>query len=457
VPQPRTILVSVDLPRPGEVVGSYLIEQQVGQGGMAVVYVARHRTLGKRVAIKMLLPHHAARLDLAARFQREGEAAGLLDHPHAAAVFDGGSDARGTPYLVLEYLDGEHLGTLLLRAGSLTVVETADLMLPVIAAIARAHELGIVHRDLKPENVFLAQRRGQIVPKVIDFGISKTSQADSLKLTLPESLLGTPHYMSPEQAQGANLADAQSDQFAIGVMLYECVTGQCPFDGSSLFAVLAAIVGGALTPASRLVHGLDSSFDAIVSRALSKDPDQRFPGVRALGAALLPLASPRIQLGYAHEFAAIEASDRSGFVASTSERPAAAERLSDHRVTVAAPYREADESADGGDGELPASLELLAIGSGRRPLGVASVLLGSSLVLAALASVALAGSDDSSSPPVCMASANKAVADGPGEGVAPPSDVVEQVLDAKGTAQEGSLVNAASATGETAAVCERAE
>ncbi|HEX5658289.1 MAG TPA: serine/threonine-protein kinase [Polyangiales bacterium] len=300
----QPVLVSIDLPRPGDELGSYVIERQLGQGGMAVVYEARHRAIGKRVALKMLLPHHAAHPELAQRFQREGEAAALLDHANAVAVLDGGADARGTPFLVMEYLEGEDLGNVLSREGRLGVERTVDLLLPMIAAIAAAHDLGIVHRDLKPENLFLARRHGQLVPKVLDFGISKTNEADSMKLTRSESLLGTPHYMSPEQAQGAGQADAQSDQFAIGVMLYECVTGKCPFEGNSLFAVLAAIVGGTLTPPSELVPGLDPVFEAIVTRTLNKEPEARFPDLRTLGSALLPLASPRVRLAYADELGA---------------------------------------------------------------------------------------------------------------------------------------------------------
>jgi serine/threonine-protein kinase len=305
-PSSQPVLVSVDLPRPGEPLGSYVIERQLGQGGMAVVYEAQHHVIGKRVAIKMLLPHHAAVPELAQRFSREGEAAARLDHPNAVAVLDGGHDARGTPFLVMEYLEGEDLGSVLARETRLSVERTVDLLLPMIAAIAAAHELGIVHRDLKPENLFLARRHGQLIPKVLDFGISKFNEAESLKLTRSEALLGTPHYMSPEQAQGAEQADARTDQFAIGVMLYECVTGQCPFEGNSLFAVLAAIVGGALRPPSELVPGLDRVFEAIVTRALNREPDARFPDLRALGAALLPLASARVRLSYADELGASE-------------------------------------------------------------------------------------------------------------------------------------------------------
>jgi serine/threonine protein kinase len=304
--------------------------------------------------------------------------------------------------------------------------------------------------------VFLAHRRGQRVPKVLDFGISKTSKADSLKLTRAETLLGTPHYMSPEQAQGANQADARSDQFALGVILYECVTGQCPFEGSSLFAVLAAIVGGTLTPPSRLVPALDPSFDAIVTRALSKEPDERYADVRALGAALLPLASPRVQLGYAHEFSACPVLEHSRLDAD-SERPSAPERLSDHRITVASAYREALESAEEMSSEPPASLELLTIGVSRRSLGVASVLLGSSLVLAAIASVALAGADDSSAkapPPTRTA---EPFVNGPSEVVVPPADVVEQRADAKSAVADHISVTAVSAHPEAAESGDAAE
>lgn len=384
--------------------GSYQIEQQLGQGGMAVVYEARHVVLGKRVAIKMLLPHHAARSDLVARFQREGEAAALLEHPHAAAVFDAGRDQRGMPYLVLEHLEGEHLAALLMRAGSMTVQETLDLLLPVIAAIALAHDLGIVHRDLKPENVFLARRRGRLVPKVLDFGISKTATGASLKLTRSESLLGTPHYMSPEQAQGADQADARSDQFALGVIMYECVTGQCPFEGSSLFAVLAAIVGGTLTPPSRLVRGLDPTFESIVMRALSKDPAERFPDLRGLALALLPLASLRVRLGYEREFLTAPETGPSTPSDAASEPPWDDDRLSESRLTVAAPRCDVDALVLEHGSEVPVSPELLTVGSGRRSMAIATVLIGSSLLLAALASVALALSDETSTQAVTTAS-----------------------------------------------------
>jgi len=289
------------LPGPGESVGGYTITGQVGQGGMAVVFEARHKELGKRVAVKMLLPHHAARSDIARRFIREGEAAAKLSHPHAVDVTDVGKDARGAPYLVMEFLEGEDLSSLLERVGKLSVEQTADILVPVISAIGAAHDLGIVHRDLKPQNIFLARRRQEVVPKVVDFGISKI-EAESMKLTNTEALLGTPYYMSPEQAQGGSGVDSRTDQFAIGVMLYECVTGKRPFDGGSLYAVLAQIIHGTPTPPSKLVALPDGPFESIVARALHKDPNKRYRDVRSFGAALIKLASFRTQLTYGADF-----------------------------------------------------------------------------------------------------------------------------------------------------------
>jgi len=289
------------LPGPGESVGGYTILRQVGQGGMAVVFEARHQSLGKRVAVKMLLPHHAAHADIARRFVREGEAAAKLNHPHAVDVTDVGKDARGAPYLVMEFLEGEDLASLLERNGKLSVEQTVDILVPVISAIGAAHDLGIVHRDLKPQNIFLARRRSELTPKVVDFGISKV-EAESMKLTGTQALLGTPYYMSPEQAQGASNVDARTDQFAIGVMAYECVTGKRPFDGGALYAVLAQIIHGTPTPPSQLVTLTDPTFDQVVTRVLEKQPDLRYRDVRSLGAALLPLASLRTQLSHCVEF-----------------------------------------------------------------------------------------------------------------------------------------------------------
>jgi len=283
------------LPLPGSLLGSYLITRQAGVGAMAVVYEARHQRLGKRVAIKMLLPHFASDPNIAQRFKREGEAAARLDHPQAVDVTDVGVDAWGTPFLVMEFLDGEDLAALLARSGRLSAEQTADILVPVLSAVHAAHELGIIHRDLKPANIFLARRERRILPKVVDFGISKMEQ-EALALTDAETLLGTPYYMSPEQARGAKLADARSDQYAVGAIAYECLTGQVPFQSETIYGLLAAIVNDEPPPPSSLVGDLEPELERIVMRALSKRPEDRYPDARALALALQAHASLRVQL-----------------------------------------------------------------------------------------------------------------------------------------------------------------
>src|SRR6478609_1424523 len=158
-------------PLVGTVLGRYLLTRLVGEGGMAAVYEATDRDLGRRVAIKTLHERRALSPDLRMRFLREGQTASKIRHPHVAAIYDVGRGSR--PYLVMEYLEGEDLARCLSRQGLLSVEQTADLLLPVVAAVAAAHDLGVVHRDLKPDNIFLSVEQGSIKPKVLDFGISK--------------------------------------------------------------------------------------------------------------------------------------------------------------------------------------------------------------------------------------------------------------------------------------------
>jgi len=297
------------LPLPGATLGAYVLEHRLGQGGMAAVFAGRHKALGKRVAIKMLLPHNAARADIARRFVREGEAAARLDHPHVVGVSDVGSDARGAPFLVMEYLEGQDLAALLKQKGRLDIAQIADLLVPVMSAVAAAHDAGIVHRDLKPQNIFLARERNEVVPKVLDFGISKLMEGDSLALTGTGTILGTPYYISPEQAQGARKIDARTDQFSLGVIMYECVTGRRPFEGKSLYSVIASIVSSEPAPPRELVIPLEPKFEAIVNRALQKQPGARYSDVRALGRELLPFASFRTRLSHESEFGLGEASE----------------------------------------------------------------------------------------------------------------------------------------------------
>jgi hypothetical protein len=264
---------------------------------MGSVYEAVHKDLKKRVAIKTLLPALAATPDARTRFLREGEAASRIQHPHVVNVTDVGAEGK-IIYLVMEYLEGEDVAKLIATQGALPVGQTADIMLPVAAAIHSAHEQGVVHRDLKPENIFLARSAvGGTSPKVLDFGISKvTSDRNTMVLTGTGATFGTTFYLPPEQLQGAKQADAKSDQYALGTILYECVTGERAFESDNLYAVLKNIAEGRYVPPRVRRPDLPSAMADIISRAMSLDPAARFQSVRHLGAALLPFASPNARM-----------------------------------------------------------------------------------------------------------------------------------------------------------------
>jgi serine/threonine-protein kinase len=259
---------------------------------MARVYEGRHSQLDNRVALKVLEPVLAAQPLAAARFLREAKAAAHIRHQNVVQVFDVGVQ-DGVPFIVMEFLDGPDLATLMAKEKVLPLANVVELFLPVISAVETAHEAGIIHRDLKPANLLLTQRAPRGVhPVVLDFGISKiVSDDDEGRLTRSESLLGTARYMAPELTKGARFATTSSDQYAIGVMLYECATGTQPFKGESHYETMHAVVTAPVTPPSRIVPSLPTDFDAIVLRAMSRDPAKRFPSARALGTALLSFAN----------------------------------------------------------------------------------------------------------------------------------------------------------------------
>jgi serine/threonine-protein kinase len=279
----------------GSSIGPYDLLREVGRGGTATVFEARHRELGKRVAVKVMHAHLAADAAASRRFLREGRAAATVRSPHVVDVFDVG-EHEGVPYLVMELLPGESLAAVLRERGRLPLGELADLMLPIAAAVHAAHEVGVVHRDLKPSNVVLAERAaGAVAPVILDFGISRLEGDPERDLTRSEALIGTVHYLSPEQTRGGRNASTRSDQYALGVMLYECATGARPFRGATHYALLHAIVSSKPAPPSTLDPALPAAFDAVVARAMHRDPNKRFASVRDLGAALVPWASPESQ------------------------------------------------------------------------------------------------------------------------------------------------------------------
>jgi serine/threonine-protein kinase len=289
-------------PLVGSVLGRYLLVRRLGEGGMGAVFEATDQELGRRVAIKVLHERFARSADVQRRFQREGQAASRVRHQNVADVYDVGRGEK--PYLVMEFLEGENLARHIEREGMLTPEQAATLLLPVIAAVAAAHDIGVVHRDLKPDNIFLETRRNSIVPKVLDFGISKIRDAsDAGAMTETGAFLGSPHYMSPEQTHGAKHVDARSDQYSLGVVLYECVTGRRPVEADAMI-VLIRKIGDAEFPMPREANpALPMEFQDIILRAMAKEPDQRFPSLRAFGRALLPYAREATRAHYGPELA----------------------------------------------------------------------------------------------------------------------------------------------------------
>jgi serine/threonine-protein kinase len=292
---PHHPIISDTLP-PGMVLGRYEILRLIGRGGMGSVYEAVHRDLKKRVAIKTLLPGLAANADARARFLREGESASRIRHPHVVDITDVGVEGT-TSYLVMEFLEGEDLAKLIARQGQLSLRQTADIMLPVVAAISAAHDMGVIHRDLKPENIFLSRSRiGGLHPKVLDFGISKvTGDRSTMILTGTGATFGTTFYLPPEQLQGARQADAKSDQYALGTILYECVTGRRAFEGEVVYGVMKDIAEGRYLAPRAVRPDLPQEVEAIITRAMSLNPADRFASVKDLGAAFLGYASPNVR------------------------------------------------------------------------------------------------------------------------------------------------------------------
>jgi hypothetical protein len=293
---------------PGSVLGRYQIVRLLGKGGMGTVYEAVHRELRKPVAIKVLNQELADDPQARARLRREAEALARIDHEHVVDVSDVDTHA-GLPFLVMEHLQGEDLAALLAREGALGVERTLELLLPVIAGVAAGHARGVIHRDLKPQNIFLAWTGGaEITPKVLDFGISKLLDPPGGGRPPPHqtgagTVFGSAPYLSPEQARCAPDVGPASDQYALGAILYQCLTGQPPFPGASTFDVLRRVVQGRIAPLRQIRPEVPAALEVIVLRALSVDPGRRFPALTDLGRALLPFCSARCRARWASRFA----------------------------------------------------------------------------------------------------------------------------------------------------------
>ena len=265
----------------GEILdGKYRIQRLIGEGGMGAVFEAEATRLHRRVAIKVLRPELNQGEEIAARFQLEAQAAGRIGSRHIVDVLDLGQLPSGAPYMVMEFLNGESLSARIARAGPMSPAQLLEVALQLLEGVAAAHAAGIIHRDLKPDNVFLTkQSDGSIFVKILDFGISKfkgTEGSNNFVATRTGALMGTPHYLAPEQASGSSAVDPRTDLYAAGVILYECLTGAVPYAAENFNELLFKIVLSSPIPISERVPNADPGFVALVDRALQKQPHLRF-------------------------------------------------------------------------------------------------------------------------------------------------------------------------------------
>lgn len=274
-------------------IGRYEIQGHLGSGGMGVVYLATDPLLQRTVAIKVLPVNDD---DLRARFAREARSAAALRHPNVVTIYDVGEDG-GNPFIAMEFLDGESIAELVSRRAPLSVDRRLQLVLELCAGLGYAHKNGIVHRDIKPGNLMVI---GEGTLKILDFGLARfTNDASGPALTQVGSVLGSPHYMSPEQVEG-KIADARSDIFSVGVVLYELLTFQKAYPGGSTPVVLHNIVHLAPTPIRELLPSIDSELEAIVNKALEKDPAKRYQDLNSLAAALTHVRAKLIAAADSH-------------------------------------------------------------------------------------------------------------------------------------------------------------
>jgi len=334
VPAPAALLPADGRATPGTILdGRYEVLETIGEGGFAIVFKATQLSTGQPVAVKVLRalrtvgPDQKLEKD---RFEREMKLIGELRHPNIVRLIDfgelkaqvresltswneqsdGGSGEvleesstsriviRKLPYIVMEFLEGETLTAFLEREDRLDVTTALELMLPVLSAVGRAHQAGVVHRDLKPPNIIVTRGVGErLHPHVLDFGIARPVDEERASAApgTTDGLLGTPEYMAPEQASGAGEPDARSDQFTLGALLYECVTGRRPFHAETFIELLHSVATASYPRPRELRPDLDPSFEEVLLRAMAAEPSQRFSSVEAFGKALLPHASPEVR------------------------------------------------------------------------------------------------------------------------------------------------------------------
>jgi serine/threonine-protein kinase len=268
--------------------GQYRLRQRIGAGGMAEVYLAEHQLLKRPCAVKLIRPGDADDPRAQERFEREVRLTATLSHPNTVEIYDYGRAEDGTYYYVMEYLRGLSLAELVERHGPLPPARAVYLLRQVCGALREAHAAGLIHRDIKPSNIFSARRGGvEDVAKLLDFGLVRPAEtARAAHLSAEGQVLGTPLFMSPEQAAGGRELDERSDIYSLGAVAYHVLTGQPPFDGDSGIAVMIAHARDPVVPPSRVRRGIPEDLERVVLRCLAKDPAERFPDAESLEQAL---------------------------------------------------------------------------------------------------------------------------------------------------------------------------
>ncbi len=273
--------------------GKYRVERILGAGGMGVVVAAQHIQLDEKVALKFLLPEALKVPELLARFEREARAACKIKSDHVARVTDVGKLDSGSPYMVMEYLDGGDLSGWLEKHGRLPIEQAVGYIIQASEAIAEAHSIGIVHRDLKPANLFCIKRpNGQLAIKVLDFGISKmTSATENVQMTRTTAVIGSPVYMSPEQMQTSKGVDARTDIWSMGIILFELLAGRVPFDSVTVTELAIRVAMEPPPPVTSLRADVPAGLEQAIQKCLEKPREKRFQNVAELAVAIAPFGT----------------------------------------------------------------------------------------------------------------------------------------------------------------------
>lgn len=345
------------LPLEGRVLhGKFRFVRQLGRGGMAAVWAAVNTLVERRVAIKLIRPEAGRSEETVARFRAEAKAAGRIGHPNVCEILDFGLGPLG-PYIVMERLRGKSLGELVRDEERLEPALAAGIVRQALAGLEAAHRRGIIHRDLKPENLFIHQPEvGPPVVKIMDFGVSKFTDGSSEVETEHGALLGTPEYMSPEQFRGAARADARTDVWAMGAILYKVLTGKTAFGGASVPGTLLMVTSDEPTPVGELVKGVPPELVAVIERCLRKEPEERFQTAQELAEALVPFDMDALA-----SLVVTESTDPS------DEQPSAPTVSVQSRLGDEVGAHEGVASRSGADTLLPSTRNRLAVAEARRP------------------------------------------------------------------------------------------